>query len=154
MYIPEIDRRMLHLLWSRVVNRVAYEMGGKPALDADSHLLETSDCSGFTRWILARCTSQQLVLPEGSVEQHEWASQHLSPPYSYRDAALQDNQVRICFLSPEAADRAGRPGDRHVWLTQNGMTMECHGGGGCTSRPWDTEILTYADGCYILPSHP
>ncbi|MDQ3832240.1 MAG: C40 family peptidase [Actinomycetota bacterium] len=131
---------------------VKYGFGSKaPSLDCDTSKIDRIDCSGFTRYVLAKATAQRLIIPDGSVNQHDWAKEHLQEcPYGPTTVGIAISpRLYIAFLSP----RGGHPG--HVWLVRQAYTRESHGSVGVDARPWDTPVLAEnVDGCYILPSRP
>lgn len=106
------------------------------------------DCSGFVRWEIARATEGRLIIPDGSQNQREWAEETLGNPVRYSDIAKYMTPYRlfICFIRPYH-NNCGSVG--HVWLVSHfnfgnktkAGSIECHGGGGCTSRPWDYPTL-------------
>lgn len=154
--MSRVSRAILRLLWSHVAGRVTYLLGAKaPALDCDSALIHQIDCSGFVRWFLARASLGTVILPDGSFAQLQWCLDNKLQRQNYeQDAGRVDNVLRIHFLTEARAAAVGRPGDRHVWLTLNGVTYESHGGnpGGCISRSWSTWILSQSDYSFVLPS--
>ncbi len=95
------------------------------------------DCSGWARAAIAYASepSGVVILPDGSVNQHEWCeAQHLK--VSSPDAlTLHDGYLRIAFIVPTVQRLIG-----HVYLARNGMTYESHGGRGPDSRPVTSEI--------------
>ena len=118
------------------------------------------DCSGYSRWALTRATKGKLIIPDGSQNQREWAEQNLRK-VNYRDAAFYMNPARlfIAFIKPNT-NGCGAVG--HVFFLShfddgnNGTmagTLECHGGGGCTSRPWNyPTLLKEVYNCFELPT--
>lgn len=153
--VTPLNRIVLRTIWAHMAGRVRYCEGAKaPSLDCDTAAIKEIDCSGFVRYAIARATGGKLILPDGSVTQHAWcAGQKLERQDYSSEARKYDNLIRVNFLSPARAAEVGRPGDRHVWLTQNGWTMESHGGGGCVARDWDTWILEQCDASFLMPSY-
>lgn len=126
------------------------------------------DCSGFSKLGLCRSTRGALTIADGSQNQREqfeaWATQGIvrqitnhtlgngtynPSQMNYRDACLNITGTRlfIHFIKP-GVHGCGDVG--HVFLTalyddgNNGTkcgTLESHGGGGCTSRAWNTPVL-------------
>lgn len=136
-----------------LANPCRYRFGIKPGLTEAVTNVFSSDCSGFTRYLLHRASSGQWSIPEGSVAQHEYLKGKLRAVV-YSNAALEADPTRlfIGFLPP----RDGEAG--HVWFLiggnaeRPGTTIECHAGKGADSRPWDTPILKdRVTGCYEIP---
>lgn len=121
------------------------------------------DCSGYSRWAIARATNNLLIIPDGSQNQREWAEAPetgLHKVAKYSDAATYMTATRlfICFIKP-FANGCGSVG--HVWFLSHfnfgnqtkAGSLECHGGGGCISRPWDYPTLAReVYSCYELPT--
>lgn len=107
------------------------------------------DCSGFTRWALFHASNRELVIPDGSVNQREWC-QHVGFKRSTPDAcAAEDGAVRIAFLTPDGAVRAGMSAEeRHVMLVTGGLTMESHGGKGPDRR--NIHLLRWFPFCEVF----
>ena len=102
-----------------------YRFGAKVALDAAPSSFDECDCSGFVRWLLHGSTSDQLEVPDGSWNQHQWCRTNGFKATDYSAVAgLKDSRLRIAFIEP----RRGRAG--HVWLIINGGTIESYGGHG------------------------
>lgn len=106
-----------------------YEFGGKVDPDADSSEVadDRIDCSSYSRWLVRRTTG--VLIPEGSVNQHDWVKKLGFKPSTVDSAKLLDDYVRIAFLPP--GTKAG-----HVVLIRNGMTFESAGGTGPVRKPW------------------
>lgn len=102
------------------------------------------DCSGFTRWAIYHATGGKLLIPDGSVMQHEWADRIGLTKLTPKDGHASDGSVMIAFLAPEATHE----GIGHVLLTSGGETFESHGGKGPDSRdwgalPWMSQMAVY-----------
>jgi hypothetical protein len=99
------------------------------------------DCSGYMDAIFAYMTSGGLILPDGSLAQFNWFSTKSVNGLSFKECPYEnsgiagDTHLRINFLLQSEC------GDRHVWLTYLGKTIESHGGAGVDQRPWDSLIL-------------
>lgn len=118
------------------------------------------DCSGYVRWALGRATGGNMIIPDGSQIQREWAEKHLRK-VKYSDAAryMTDSRLFIAFIKP-FTNGCGSVG--HVWLLaqyddgNNGTkagTLESHGGGGCVSRPWNYRtLIREVYSCFELPA--
>jgi len=139
-----------------MVGRVGYLLGAKaPSLTCDTSEIQRIDCSGFTRYILARASSQVLLLPEGSQNQLAWCLSeglHRVDPYSNVALAAGDPaRLFIAFLKP------GTDGIGHVWLLRSKggemRTRESHGGGvGVSSRTWNNHNLVSCRFAFELPA--
>lgn len=115
-----------------------YRLGGKaPKLTADSATIRGLgiDCSGYVRWILHRATGDELVIPDGSVQQAEWADSVGLKRSTVEACALLDGVVRMAQLPPTAS----RSGVGHITLILDGQTIESRGGAGPDRRPWTGE---------------
>ena len=149
-----VNLNLIQVLFDKTRNRVKYFLGGKVALDTDSASIKRIDCSGFTRWILARASEQKLILPDGSQNQLSFARAHWRKLEQYSDvkfAGKDPSRLFIGFLSP----KPGKAWPRHVWLLRsNGVnmrTLESHGSGGVNARPWDTNALRGCKECFEIP---
>jgi cell wall-associated NlpC family hydrolase len=155
-----VHRRALLVLWAHMAGRVVYQMGAKaPSLDCDSAEIDEIDCSGFVRYAIARATAGRLIIPDGSAPQLQWCLDEGLERQVYGAAGSEgDGVLRINFLTEARAAEVGRPGDRHVWFTFNGRTMESHGEyaghSGCVSRDAGIWILRQCDFSFVLPSVP
>jgi hypothetical protein len=87
------------------------------------------DCSGYSRWLLYHGSDGGLMLPDGSWNQLEAIEEKGFSQRVYRNV-LKDRTgaVYIAFFKPTRF----KPG--HVWLLQDGLTMESYGGHGIGSR--------------------
>lgn len=140
-----IDLTLLQTIFDKQKGRVKYLLGAKaPSLDCDSNDIQKIDCSGESRYLLARASAQALILPEGSQNQLAFARQHWHRLAKYSDVTFAEkdpSRLFIGFLKP----KEGNAWPRHVWLLRsNGtemVTMESHGSGGVNSRPWNTKAL-------------
>jgi hypothetical protein len=151
-----INRTVLRETYAHMVGRVTYEMGAKaPSLTCDSADIAQIDCSGLARYLVAKASGQAVIMPDGSAAQLQWCIDSGLERESYQPGATaQDNVLRIHFLTAERAAMVGRPGDRHVWFTFNGRTIESHGGGGCVPRLPLIWILEQSDYSFVVPSIP
>lgn len=132
----DIDLPLLELLHSRVVQPGnQYKLGGKVnKLTADSSVVRSLgiDCSGYIRWILCRSTHDQLVMPDGSVQQADWLDAVGFKVSTVEACKLEDDVLRIAQYRPQS-------GVGHISLVFNGNTIESHGGTGPDSRRWTGE---------------
>ena len=131
----EPSKRTLLLLVDKTVDKSKYTYGRKPKPDADSRGIRVfgSDCSGYVRWLLSRSTNQGLILPEGSVVQHEFIREMGFKKSTTSAAMLDDGILRIAFLEPSDS----RNGIGHVTLIHKGKTIESHRGAGPSRRVWN-----------------
>jgi hypothetical protein len=124
---------------------VAYCYGAKASLTADPATIQQIDCSGFVRYLTYQATNGQIVLPDGSWNQHRWCKSRKLSKVAYSTAAKRDGWLRIAFIE-STASHAG-----HVWLVLNGMTLESDGSKGPDQRPWNYSILRKEVGaCYLF----
>ena len=128
-------------VFNNMVNRVKYQLGAKsPYLSCDSALIHAIDCSGFARYIAAKSTNQQTIMPDGSFYQRLWCEQqglHKLAQYSDVQYCINDpSRLFICFIEPNAHESIG-----HVFYVCAGVTYESHDGVGVDSRPWNTAVL-------------
>jgi cell wall-associated NlpC family hydrolase len=133
------------------VSGVTYSFGAKaPGLGCDSHMIHEIDCSGLTRYLLNRATLGTMLVPDGSVMQHEYCARNALRQVAYANAATAgEDRLFWCFLDPTN----GHAG--HTWLLHWGETIESHGGVGCESRRWDTPVLRRGvSACYELLCSP
>ena len=131
--VVDVDLELLKLLHSRVVQPGnQYRLGGKVnKLTADSSIVRSIgiDCSGYVRWIMHRATHDELVMPDGSVQQGDWLDACGFKRSSVDACYLKDDVLRIVQYRPTS-------GVGHIALVLNGETIESHGGTGPDSRPW------------------
>ena len=93
------------------------------------------DCSGWMRCAVAVATQGRTILPDGSVNQHDWCDR-MGLKVSNRAAMLlPDGITRLCFIAPSVIHPVG-----HVFLARNGRTLESYGGHGPGSRSVLTQI--------------
>lgn len=135
---PSID-----VAWSKVIAfldacrtstpRVGYVLGAKIPNDSakPGSGFTAVDCSGFVRAAIRRSTDPKATeFPDGSVVQHDWVKAKQFAKSSVADGSLQDDKIRIAFLSPnDSPQKIG-----HVVLVRNGSTVESHSGVGPNSR--------------------
>ena len=124
-----------------MANRVKSQLGAKaPFLSCDTSVIHAIDCSGFSRYAVAKSTKQQTIIPDGSFYQRLWCEQqglHKLSQYSdVQYAASDPSRVFICFIEPNSHESIG-----HVFFVCAGVTYESHGGIGVDSRAWDTQVL-------------
>ena len=97
------------------------------------------DCSGFVRYLMNKAIDGFLV-PDGSVNQHDWVRASGFKPSADMDA--MDGALRIAFIPPRPIG--------HVVLILNGWTFESHGGLGVDRRKWGScKWMSRATG-YVL----
>lgn len=111
-----------------------YRLGGKaPTLDADSSVISRIgiDCSGYLRWLLYRATHGELVIPDGSWMQAEWADDAGLKRSSIDAGEIIDGAVRMAQMPPASGGGIG-----HIALIHNGRTIESSGRRGPGRREW------------------
>lgn len=149
MSLPLVDLDLLETVFARLERKgVSYRLGGKaPSLSCDTSEIDSIDCSGFTRYALAKATNGALVIPDGSQNQREWfENSGLHQVGSYDDVGRYATPKRlfVCFIKP-GENSAGSIG--HTWFVSKldddstADTMESHGGTGIDTRPWNTRVL-------------
>ena len=119
--------------------------------DAKHTFGKSVDCSGFVRWAIYHATGgvagNGLLIPDGSVNQHEWVEQNGFKESDPSDAGDADGRVRISFLAPSHSP----DGIGHVMLLPgDGSTCESHGGKGPDRRVWGS--MNFMNSCvtYVL----
>ncbi len=119
------NRFRLSTLWG-----VRYKFGAKfDSISVEHPMGRRVDCSGYIRWLVLHGSNGELLLPDGSVNQHAFILQQGFPMREYSKALLNaSGAVYINFFRPTKI-LAG-----HVWLLHNGKTMESHFGKGINSR--------------------
>jgi cell wall-associated NlpC family hydrolase len=130
------------------IHGTTYKLGAKaPSLSCDTSLVSAIDCSGFVRYLLARASRQGLVIPDGSVNQHQWCREQGFPKVAYGGPSIATSKrLYLAFIEPVYEVRPG-----HVWFVYQGHTMESYGGQGVGSRAWNTPVLVRrVAGCYQL----
>ena len=136
-----VDWSLLETVFDHLRRRnCRYKFGAKaPSLDADTEDCPFLDCSGFTRFAIAKASEQRVIIPDGSVAQHDWCDESdFRRLAHYSDCGYAAHDPRrwfMAFLEPHA----GRAG--HVWLVNAGKTRESCGSLGVASRPYDTKVL-------------
>jgi hypothetical protein len=154
--VPTVSLSLMETIFNNMNNRVGYLLGAKaPSLTCDTSEIRQIDCSGFSRYALARSSGQKLIIPDGSQNQLAWCLSeglHRVNPYSGVQSAAQDpSRLFIAFLKP------GSDGIGHVWLLRSKdgemRTRESHGGGiGVDSRAWNNHNLASCRWCFELPA--
>lgn len=158
MSVSPIDRIKMEAGFNHCNHRVTYGYGDKPELGSDSSTFSTSDCSGYSRWLVYLSTG--MTISDGSDNQHNWCSDNLQSVPLSEARADQTNRVFMCFITPSDGDN----GVGHVYFLMNGYTVECCGGEqyspiygkdvtGVMSRPWNTPVLAeQTSAAYLWPS--
>jgi hypothetical protein len=105
-----------------------YGFGSKaPNLNGSLDRIRAIDCSGFARLAIYRATGGRAAVPDGSVNQREWAERlglHKLQKYSDVQYAADDaSRLFLCFIAPLVVAgvtlKAG-----HVWFVHCGKTIE------------------------------
>jgi cell wall-associated NlpC family hydrolase len=130
----DINTEALVTLTEKMIGNVVYRMGAKaPGLDCDSNTLKALDCSGFIRYVTAKCTDGLIDLPDGSDNQHQWFKRNGFKESTIQSGTRKDDILRIAFLTPADGNGIG-----HVAYILNGETMESHGHTtGVDMRQWN-----------------
>ena len=142
--------KMIAIVKDCRMRHTTYGLGAK-SRDLNSYPLDTHaiDCSGFLRYLLCKASGGNLIIPDGSTNQNDWALAQGLKHYgkaNYGNCENHDGFLRLCFCRASADEPIG-----HVWLCYNGMTLESHADIGPDSRPWDTEVLSrIVTDCYVL----
>lgn len=146
--IEPINLALLETVFDRLqIRGVSYGLGAKaPSLDCDTSEIDRIDCSGWSRYGIAKATNQKLIIPDGSQNQREWCENSgLHRLGKYADVTYATpRRLFICFIKPDT-NGCGPVG--HVWFVSQldgdsvPDTMESHGGVGINSRPWNTRVL-------------
>lgn len=153
--IAPVSLSLMETIFNNVDGRVGYLLGAKsPNLTCDTADIRQIDCSGFSRYVLARSSGQRLILPDGSQNQLAWCLSeglHRVNPYSgVQSAAADPSRLFIAFLTP------GKDGIGHVWLlrSRNGemQTRESHGHHGVDARDWNNPNLVSCRWCFEIPT--
>lgn len=121
------------------IRGVRYGWGAKanPLSYITLETVQELDCSGFAQLMTWYATGE-IIIPGTAWDQyHElrgWALREHSGAM-YHKACSNMGALLMCFIEPTSL-HAG-----HVWYVHDGRTYESHGGGGVSSRSWDTPIL-------------
>lgn len=132
---------------------VSYGFGSKvkfKELNFQPSSIRAIDCSGLVGLLVYYgCNKHNLtpVFPDGSYNERDWLLARSKEVGSvihriskYSDIANDPSKLYICTLDPIYKNgklvKAG-----HVWMVNDGFTMESHGGTGPAERPWNTPIL-------------
>lgn len=126
---------------------VGYGLGSKiePLSKQAGEGISLVDCSGFVRWVIYHAANG-LTIPDGSVNQHDWADAQKFKQSDFAGALQHDNGVRIAFLRPQ--DTLEHVG--HVVLIVNGQTAESHGHHGPDRRVWGSQGFMQHCSVYVL----
>lgn len=152
MSIPLVDLELLKTVFARMErNGVSYGYGVKaPSLDCDTSIIKSIDCSGATRYGLAKATNGAWIVPDGSQAQLEYCEQKAAAGELHKLAKYSDVQYATekrlfwCFIKVNT-NGCGSVGHT-FFITQEDSesfpeSMESHGGGGVIARPWNTGVL-------------
>ncbi len=148
-----VDLSLLHACYHGAQKAgCVYLYDAKPPVTADSSAVLQSDCSGMSRWLLARATQQGIIaagFPDGSSNQHDWCRAQGLHSVAYSDLHYTVNDPGRLFIAFEDPHPIG-----HVWLIQAGDTIECHGprGAHLGGRRWNDPVLVrIVSACFELP---
>ena len=116
---------------------VTYGLGSKaPSLSASpGKSFKRIDCSGFVRWAVYQASpvGARCVMPDGSVNQADWADAQGFKKSTVDACLLKDGRIRLAQWK-----NAGGVG--HICLVLNGETLESHGAKGPDRRPWSLGV--------------
>lgn len=157
-----IDLALLQTIHNKMIGKCKYRLGAKArSLSMDSNDISHIDCSGDSRYLVARASNQELIIPDGSMNQLDYAKRYWRQLEKYEDveyAAKDPSRLFIAFMAPTEEQRRmnamdDRARGRHVWLLKsNGeemLTIESKGGKGCTSQPWNQYKSKW---CFEIPT--
>lgn len=137
-----IDITLLKVLFSKMDGRVKYRLGAKAKfLAIDSNEITHLDCSGAVRYWVYRITNGKLVLPDGSMNQLDYARKNFKKvTFEQVQEDADHDKLFIGFMTPTDEQRRlnamdDRARGRHVWLGMRGKTMESRGGKGVSTQP-------------------
>ena len=136
--LPLDPERLSRYLGTCLAHGVGYELGGKAhdlrAIPPDYHAI---DCSGWVRAAVAVATEGRVTMQDGSIVQNDWCVSRGLKRSDFAGACLRDGLTRIGFIRAGGFHPVG-----HVYLVQNGRTLESFGGHGPGSRPVTTHVLS------------
>lgn len=130
-------------------DQTKYKWGAKaPSLTADTSTIDLLDCSGFSRYAVARASNQAIIMPDGSEMQRDWCTAQGLTRVPYVQKTFQDNYEGLCIAFIE------RGATRHVWFVHEGETYECSPSvGGVGSRIWSSGVLRRnVTDCFVFPA--
>ncbi len=156
--VPAVSLNALASIFDRqVLHGIPYGFGAKAkSLSMLPEKMESIDCSGEVRYLIAQGSKQSLIIPDGSVTQREWCEVHLRE-VNYLDLPMADSsRLFIAFITP-FKNGCGRVG--HVWLVGkfdadwSPDTIESYGGHGVGSRDWNNRtLMRMVHKCFELPT--
>ena len=116
---------------------VAYGFGAKDPNPGSGKIdFWEIDCSGFVRTLLMYAAGGAFNdFPDGSYTQGEWLAAKGFKPTAASNGGNTDGYLRCYVHHPDTLDETG-----HIWLTVNGHSVESHGGGGPSERPWNAML--------------
>lgn len=128
--------------------RVKYGLDKKfVPISIDTSEVDECDCSGLNQKMFWAGTG--IVIPAGSVTQHDWFVQHGYREVPLAEAIVDDtNQVYVFFKVPGANnDPFG-----HTGFFFNRRALQSYGGHGVGSTDCQTVIDWGVSVCYLIPS--
>lgn len=154
--LPVNFKRLNAYLAQCLAEHIGYGLGAKA--DGNGRKLtfyppaySAIDCSGWVRAALAFATITGdrpggIIIPDGSVIQHDWVINQHFKISSYSALLLHDGALRIAFIAPNWQHPIG-----HVYFVRNGRTMESYGGHGPGSRSPLVHVLhAFTTAVYVL----
>lgn len=141
----DLDATQLRELWRTLMEQgVKYGYGFKAspisvrpsefsAVGSDGKRAKRIDCSGMVRYAFHL---QSIDVPDGSVNQHDWAKAKGFKKCKLADVGSLDGRIRLGFLSPQKS----KSGIGHVFFVLDGRLFESHGSTGPDNRrAWGSE---------------
>ena len=128
-------------------NGCTYKLGAKaPAVMCDTSQVHSIDCSGFVRFAIAKATDGKVIFPDGSFTQHDFCKAQGLHVVDYNNAVNPEFNKGRLFIAFEDPNPVG-----HVWLINEGHTLESSGHVGPNSRDANTPMFhSICSGCYEL----
>jgi hypothetical protein len=144
--VPPINLKTLQTLHHQAMRlNVGYKLGAKVSMKTPISKIKAVDCSAWVRYLVFHSTTPNLLIPDGSWHQKEWAKKHLKQ-VDYRQVMTDPSKLYLAALDP----KGGAAG--HVWFCNDLYTLESRGGMGPDERPWNTPfLLREVDYCFVFP---
>lgn len=135
-----------------IARGVRYGLGAKaPSMRTKPSEISRIDCSGEFRYLIAQATDQKLIIPDGSWNQRKWFEDNDFKQVPYVEVAKADPHRLFAAFITAGVNGCGRVG--HVWLVNDGSTLESYGGHGVGSRKWSVKTLVnQVHECFELPT--
>jgi hypothetical protein len=144
----QLQRRGVKYFYGAKANDKSHNPRSSGRLSTPPDTIDELDCSGFTRYALYQAAGW--TIPDGSENQLDWyRNQGFERLASY--SQVNRNNGRGLYIAFIKADTNGAGHIGHVWFVYKqrdeipAETLECHGGGGIGSRPWNTAGLSHEE---------